>query len=115
MSSRTTVPFGTIFAILILALSVFWPVVGKLPSLANFWRVPSPRPLTLPQNRVWVSRRSGLYYCHRSALYGKLMPGTYMDQEEANQVGYSPAVNAGCAESPIFGASGPARRATLPL
>jgi hypothetical protein len=113
MRSRTTVSFGTIFAILTLALSVFWPVVRKLPSLPSLLSVPSPKPLTVAKNKVWVNRRSGLYYCHASAVYGKLLPGAYMDQQEANQVGYSPAANAGCEESTIFG--GPARQTVLSL
>ena len=103
MRSRTKLPFTTIFAILIAALAVFWPVVRKLPPIEGFLTVPARRPITVPKSKVWINRRSGLYYCRKSAAYGKLAPGAYMDQAEANEAGYSPAANAGCEGSPVFG------------
>jgi hypothetical protein len=113
--SRSSVSFTTIFAILTLALAVFWPVVSKLSPIAGALNTPPPKTLTVPHNRVWVNRRSGLYYCHGSAAYGKLVPGTYMDQQEANQVGYSPAANASCQQSPLFGAASPFRQSVFVL
>ena len=40
---------------------------------------------------VWVYRQTGLYYCPDSKLYGKLRPGGYMTQEQAQARGYRPS------------------------
>ena len=94
-------------------MAVFWPVVSKVSPVAVFSSEPAPKPLTIPKRRVWVNRRSGLYYCRHSPAYGRLVPGTYMDQQEANQVGYSPAPNAGCEAEPVFGDTGASRQAIV--
>ena len=46
--------------------------------------------------RVWVYKKSGLYFCSESTFYGKLKPGFYMVQEKALQTGYQPALHKLC-------------------
>jgi hypothetical protein len=46
--------------------------------------------------KVWVSKRSGFYYCANSQQYGILTPGEFMAQAEAVQRGFRPAANLGC-------------------
>jgi hypothetical protein len=46
--------------------------------------------------RVWVYKKSGLYFCSDSTFYGKLKPGFYLVQEKALQSGYQPALHKLC-------------------
>jgi len=46
--------------------------------------------------KIWVNKRSGLYYCPDSKYYGKLTPGVYMLQGDAIQDGYQPAAHEAC-------------------
>ena len=41
--------------------------------------------------KVWTYKRTGLYYCPDSKLYGKVKPGVYMTQEKALERGDRPA------------------------
>jgi hypothetical protein len=41
--------------------------------------------------KVWAYKKTGLYYCPDSKLYGKVKPGVYMTQEKALERGYRPA------------------------
>ena len=41
--------------------------------------------------KVWTYKKTGLYYCPDSKLYGKVKPGVYMTQEKALGRGYRPA------------------------
>jgi hypothetical protein len=41
--------------------------------------------------KVWTYKKTGLYYCPDSKLYGKVKPGVYMTQEKALERGYRPA------------------------
>jgi hypothetical protein len=46
--------------------------------------------------KVWVYKRTGLYYCPDSKFYGKFKPGVYMMQDEALGHGYQPAGQEPC-------------------
>ena len=46
--------------------------------------------------KVWVYKKTGLYFCPDSKLYGNAKPGVYMTQEEALGRGYRPAVQDSC-------------------
>lgn len=48
------------------------------------------------KHRVWVNRRSGLYYCLQSKFYGRMHPGLVMRQGSALQEGYRPAEGQMC-------------------
>lgn len=48
------------------------------------------------KHNVWVNRRSGLYYCHDSRFYGKMLPGESMEQEAALLKGFRPAQEEAC-------------------
>ncbi len=48
------------------------------------------------ERRVWANSSSGVYYCPDSALYGRTSSGQYMNQGEALQKGYTPALNTPC-------------------
>lgn len=41
--------------------------------------------------KVWTYKKTGLYYCPDSKLYGRVKPGVYMTQEKALERGYRPA------------------------
>lgn len=41
--------------------------------------------------KVWVYKKTGLYFCPDSKVYGKAKPGVYMSQEKALGRGYRPA------------------------
>jgi hypothetical protein len=84
------------FALLVVGLAVLYPILN-LPSLGQFFR-PAPPKATIEKSstKIWVNKRSGLYYCPDSKMYGKLAPGAYMSQSEAIQNGYQPAENQTC-------------------
>jgi hypothetical protein len=46
--------------------------------------------------QVWVNKRSGLYYCPSTKLYGKLQPGKEMPEGSALQSGFRPALGQIC-------------------
>lgn len=48
------------------------------------------------KHSVWVNMRSGLYYCRQSKFYGRMHPGSYMQQGNALQKGYRPAEGQMC-------------------
>ena len=82
-------------ALLIVGLVVVYPVLN-LPPLSQLFQ-PAPKAVSEKSSvKIWANRRSGLYYCPDSKLYGKLMPGAYMSQSEAIQNGYQPAANQSC-------------------
>ena len=72
-----------------------------LPPLVEWWgalhQVDRLLPLNTPSAaaatvvKVWTYKKTGLYYCPDSKLYGKVKPGVYMTQEKALERGYRPA------------------------
>lgn len=76
--------------LLIVSLIVIYSGLN-LPFPSGLFRVPPKESSAKPAVRIWASKRSGLYYCPDSKLYGKLRPGVYMSQGEALQSGYQPA------------------------
>jgi hypothetical protein len=59
-------------------LIVFYPALRKLTPFEEWLRVTPKTRMTEPKIKVWVSQRSGLYYCPQSDFYGKAQPGFYM-------------------------------------
>ncbi len=81
-----------VFVVLFVALLVFF-TPWRLWSLLFSGLMPgkTERHALNESVRVWVSSRSGLYYCADSTLFGKINPGVYVAQGEALQKGYRPA------------------------
>jgi hypothetical protein len=94
MSSRYRLFF---FPIVLLVVSVLVVSHGlNLPFLAGLLQ-PTPKAATEKSSiKIWANKRSGLYYCPDSKMYGKLTPGVYMSQGEAIQGGYQPAASEAC-------------------
>lgn len=91
----------------ILLLSVvFFPFLPYLPLLVKKWgavdRVYQLPPLNTPTVsaativKVWTYKKTGVYYCPDSKLYGKTKPGEFMTQEKALERGYQPAGQTPC-------------------
>ncbi|SRR6266849_1091251 len=92
--------FFLLFSILFLPFLPFLPpVVKKWGAADRVYRLP---PLDTPTVsaativKVWAHKKTGLYYCPDSKLYGKVKPGVYMTQEEALERGYQPAGQSSC-------------------
>ncbi len=96
MVSRHAPSFFPIVALLIVGLIVFYPSLRRLPPVEELFHTTSKIRVEKPRIRVWVNKRSRLYYCSQSDLYGKVKPGLYMGQQEAAQSGYRPAAREAC-------------------
>lgn len=84
--------FLRVFALLV---SVALAIVFRDP-LARMLGPAPPPPKPNPSAKVWVSTRSGLYYCHQAPAYGSTKPGAYMAQDQALDRGYRPVLNEPC-------------------
>jgi hypothetical protein len=60
-------------ALLLFGLIIFSPALLRLPfpELADIHFL-KPRPASRPDVQVWVSKRSGVYYCPQSKKYGTI-------------------------------------------
>jgi hypothetical protein len=76
---------------------------GFLPPIVDSWesahllrqfRMPTVAAATMVT--VWSHKKTGLYYCPDSKLYGKVKPGSYMTQEKAEELGYRPSGGYAC-------------------
>src|ERR1051326_424428 len=101
--------FWTGAGLLLLGMVVFYPALKLLPmrklgrDLYDTYqssRVDSRvRVDTRADLKVWVSKRSGFYYCPSSQQYGVLTPGEFMAQSEAVEKGFRTPANLGCTDS----------------
>jgi hypothetical protein len=80
----------------VVELFVFSPVLKRFWLALNIFPAASKANIAKPGITVWVNKRSGLYYCADSKVYGKLQPGGPMLQGEALTNGYRPAGNEAC-------------------
>ena len=79
-----------VFAILVLALVVYFPVLRNWQPVARLLSF-KPKTEAPPDSvKVWVNTRSGLYYCAASPAFGKIVPGETMTQGKALEKGYRP-------------------------
>jgi hypothetical protein len=70
------------------------PLVEKWGAVDRVDRLPqlnTPTVAAATIVKVWAYKKTGLYYCPDSKLYGKVKPGVYMTQEKALERGYRPA------------------------
>jgi len=96
-----------VFVILVVSLLVFfvpWRIWSDL--FSGLVPAKAKRTTLNESARVWVSTRSGLYYCPESSFSGKITPGLYMAQGEALQKGYRPAEAQPCRERVAEGQEG---------
>jgi hypothetical protein len=90
-----------IIGLLLLGIVVFYPALKELPFgkfLLNEDGESGPAPAKADW-RVWVSKRTRLYYCPDSQEYRVVKPGEYMTEYRARRLGYRPALNVPCSES----------------
>lgn len=88
-----------VVVLLIVGLIAFYPALKTCSPLQELLRETPKARITKPTLKVWVNRRSGLYYCPQSDFYGKTQPGFYVTQEEAVQNGYRPAAGEACKDN----------------
>jgi hypothetical protein len=89
MTANSKAGFSLLGAVLLLAIGmlVLYPFAKSWPV---FRRWLAPQDTGAPSSTVWINKRSGFYYCAGSEVYGKIMPGELMPQEQALQQGYRP-------------------------
>jgi hypothetical protein len=98
-SSRNRYAPAIVIVILLALLAAIAPSLVKYRSapatlVADLQAMSAPKPqapTTDMKHRVWVNRRSGLYYCRDSRFYGKMHPGISLHQESALLKGFRPA------------------------
>ena len=96
-----------VFVVLLVALLIFftpWRIWSLL--FSSLISAKAKRSALNESTRVWVSTRSGFYYCSESALFGKISPGLPMAQGEALQKGYRPAEAQPCRDRNADGREG---------
>jgi hypothetical protein len=96
MKRRSGASLIPLLLLLVGAMAVFAPALRNWSVLSLFEgndKVTAAK----PEIRVWVQKRSGIYYCHDSELYGKSNPGFFLNQGEALQQGYRPSNGVPCA------------------
>ena len=71
-----------------------WPKWGG--SVDRFPQLATPTAEASTIISVWAYKKTGLYFCSDSRLYGKVKPGVYMTQEKAQESGYQPAGQLPC-------------------
>ena len=85
---------------------IFLPFLPFLPALVKSWRAADRVYRIAPFStqtvsaatvvKVWTYKKTGLYYCPDSKLYGKIKPGAYLTQEKALESGFRPAGQEPC-------------------
>jgi hypothetical protein len=89
---QNIVLIGSLF--LLLDILFLPPLVEKWGAVDRVDRLPqlnTPTVAAATIVKVWTYKKTGLYYCPDSKLYGKVKPGVYMTQEKALERGYRPA------------------------
>jgi|SRR6266542_3666252 len=103
---RSLKAFWTVAALLVFEITTFslamklLPTRGLMRDLYQYYqksRLDShPRMDRRADLQVWVSKRSGFYYCPSSQQYGVLTPGEFMTQGDAVQKGFRTTASLGC-------------------
>ena len=88
--------FWIVLGLIVFGFIIFLPALKQLPFDEFLPKIQSEPQKKVISKRVWVSRRSGYYYCPSSPAYGALQPGEYMNRTDANQKGFRPAPNVPC-------------------
>jgi hypothetical protein len=96
MTPRHGPSFLPVVALLVVTLIAFYPALRQLPPVQELFHVTPRARVARPIVKVWVNKRSGLYYCPQAESYGKVKPGFYATEREAVQSGYQPAAREAC-------------------
>ncbi len=94
MMRRPTISLSFLIGVLLLLAVIVSFRVLERQNIPSF--VPKTQGVSKPTLKVWVNKRSGLYYCSDSRSYGNTKPGAYMAQSEALQAGYRPSAKEAC-------------------
>jgi hypothetical protein len=95
MTYRTCQKIVLIGSFALLLDVLFLPLLlekwGAVDSVDQLSQLNTPTVAAATIVKVWVYKKTGLYFCPDSKLYGKVKPGVYMTQEKALGRGYRPA------------------------
>lgn len=83
-------------SLILLGYLIATPLFEKLNSTAGLPQLAEPTVSAATIVKVWIFKKTGLYYCPDSQLYGKFKPGMYMMQDDALERGYRPAAQEPC-------------------
>lgn len=103
-SARSRFATTVMIVLLLVIVAALAPLLAKYRSAPEVWvaklqAMSQDQPVAPTmdmKHSVWVNRRSGLYYCHDSKFYGKMLPGASMQQDTALQKGFRPAQGQAC-------------------
>ena len=95
MSYRTCQDVLLISTFLLLIACISSPVLQRVVT-TKLQQVEIPKVAAATIDKVWVYKKTGVYFCPDSQFYGKFKPGAYMTQEDALQWGYQPAGQQPC-------------------
>jgi hypothetical protein len=92
-SCQNIVLIGSLFLLFSILFLPSLPLVEKWGADHAYQLAPLNTPTVAASTniKVWTYKKTGLYYCPDSKLYGKVKPGVYMTQEKALERGYRPA------------------------
>lgn len=96
MTYRTHQNLLLIGSFLLLAFAIFSPLLERSRRVETVPLQDTETVKAATTVRVWVHKKTGLYYCPDSTVYGKFEPGVYMTQEKALENGYRPAAQEPC-------------------
>ena len=90
---QNIVLIGSLFLLFSILFLPSAPLVEKWGADHAYQLTPlnTPTVVAATNIKVWTYKKTGLYYCPDSKLYGKVKPGVYMTQEKALERGYRPA------------------------
>ena len=82
--------------LVLLACSCLPPIVDSWESVHLLRHLRTPTVAAATTITVWAHKKTGLYYCPDSKLYGNVKPGSYMIREQAETLGYRPSGGYAC-------------------
>lgn len=83
-------------SLILLGYLIATPIFEKFNGTAGIPQLQEPTVSAATIVKVWIFKKTGLYYCPDSQLYGKFKPGMYMMQDDALERGYRPAAQEPC-------------------
>jgi len=96
MAYRTCQNLLLIGSFLLLAFLILSPFLERQGQVVRLPELRTPTVTAATIVKVWVYKKTGLYYCPDSKFYAKVKPGVYMTQEEALERGFRPAAQEPC-------------------
>ena len=96
MTYRTCQNLLLVGSFLLLAFLILSPLLEREGRVVRLPQLRTPTVTAATIVKVWVYKKTGLYYCPDSKFYGKMKPGVYMAQEKALERAYRPAAQEPC-------------------